>query len=103
VKDCTIYKEKDLGEMKDLEEGELLWECDQVPIPKIDLVDFIFTHISECIELKEFPRIDKEFLTAMGDLINNFIQSRYFHVKENRSKLCKVSREFLEWRIKNRE
>jgi len=101
VKTCEILRKEGWEKIQDLEEGEIFWHCDQVPIPKIDLVDFVFTHISECIELKELHESDKEFLTDMEAKINDFIQSKYFCMKENRSKVFKVSREFLEWRSKN--
>jgi hypothetical protein len=90
ARDCEIYKEANLAEIQDLREDEIFWPCDRVPIPKIDFVDFVFTHISECIELDQLPEADEKFLIDVEDKINEYTQSKYSHMKENRNKVFKV-------------
>lgn len=81
VSDYNYYTEEDLEETEDLEEGEIFYSCQPAPVPKIDLVDVLYSHIYDYID--EADLLDEEILIEINKTLDDYVQTRYFFFKEN--------------------
>lgn len=87
--DNEYYSEFEIeNEDNNWEDGDELWECETTNLPRIDLVDMVFNHINDYIEIDDCLPKKKE-LEQIENQLNEYLKTNFKYYKENKNRVIK--------------